>query len=168
MNDVEGLVHLDRESYDEASLSKDLNQLKNKGIVKLPDLQRGHECSVSFPIKAGDDGPLKHLPEGQGVGFPGSSIMRRGRAWLTSALKLTARRFLKEKGKKNRFGEQAYLNPETHEPSFNDDAFGNMQKWFTKLVDIYICLCEIDGDETWKHRKREVRRTTSILLLPES
>ena len=61
--------------------------------------------------------------------------------------------FTKGRGVQNPHDDHAYLNPETHEPKFSADAFGNVQRWFAYLVEIYISLCEIDGDETWKAKK---------------
>ena len=46
-----------------------------------------------------------------------------------------------------------YLNPDSHQDRFSDDAFGNLQRWFSTPTEIYISLCAIDGDETWSARK---------------
>ena len=86
VNDVEGPVHPDREPYDEQKLDKDKKLLKNQGIVQLPELPREHQESVEFPLLIGsNDGPLKYLPKGRGVGFPGSQIISRGKEWLKVA-----------------------------------------------------------------------------------
>lgn len=62
-------------------------------------------------------------------------------------------RFQKALGKRCEYGEQAYLNPDSHKDHFSDDAFGNMQRWFAILTRFFISLCAIDGDETWSAQK---------------
>ena len=60
---------------DPARIKAIKESLKARGIEELPAKEEMWQRSVVFPMsKESAEGPLSHKPEGEGVGFSGSSI----------------------------------------------------------------------------------------------
>ena len=115
--------------YNEHKLTKALNQVKNKSIRQLPEGCSGvpvNEEGVSFPLKMGETEPFKHL-DGENIGFSGSKISSRSNIQREAAKDRTSQRLRIEFGKRTGFdiGDDSYLDPESHDSRFRDDAFGN-------------------------------------------
>ena len=161
VNNEEDDVYPTLPAYDEQKLDKVSKQSKNKSIAKMPEQRRVQQNVVKSPIKPdSEQGPLKHLPAGWGIGFIGSKIISLGNVWLSCAFHHTTMTFEKALGKRCEYGKQAYLHPDSHEDHFSDDAFGNMQRWFAILTGFLSCYARSTETKLGVRKKQMAQKIT--------